>query len=154
MRNSIYALVWKWRIGFPSRQRVMIHIYLVDQKNGDRMIKQLLNSVIAKYRDLSVASRSIICLSLRLRQIIRSLRNHDDDGNNNVTNLHIWQRKTIVFARFARAVFIFDISQTFSFFLRREMTCFAVVWTTWPYDDKCSILSSYLRSAGCNLIPW
>ena len=28
--------------------------YLVDQKNGDRMIKQLLNSVIAKYRDLSV----------------------------------------------------------------------------------------------------
>ena len=34
------------------------------------MIKQLLNSVIAKYRDLSVSCRSIICLSLRLRQII------------------------------------------------------------------------------------
>ena len=34
------------------------------------MIKQLLNSVIPKYRDLSVARRSIICLSLRLRQII------------------------------------------------------------------------------------
>ena len=34
------------------------------------------------------------------------------------------------FARFARAVFIFDISQTFSLFLRREMTRFAVVWTT------------------------
>ena len=33
-------------------------------------------------------------------------------------------------ARFARAVFIFDISQTFSFFLQREMTCFGVVWTT------------------------
>ena len=30
--------------------------YLVDQKNGDRMIKQLLNLVIVKYRDLSVAS--------------------------------------------------------------------------------------------------
>ena len=28
--------------------------YLVDQKNGDRIIKQLLNSVNAKYRDLSV----------------------------------------------------------------------------------------------------
>ena len=27
--------------------------YLFDQKNGDRMIKQLLNSVNAKYRDLS-----------------------------------------------------------------------------------------------------
>ena len=25
---------------------------------------------------------------------------------------------------------ILDISQTFSFFLRREMTCFAVEWTT------------------------
>ena len=34
------------------------------------MIKQLLNSVIAKYRDFSVSRRSIICLSLRLRQII------------------------------------------------------------------------------------
>ena len=43
--------------------------YLVDQKNGDWMIKQLLNSVIAKYCDLAVAGRSIICLSLQLRQI-------------------------------------------------------------------------------------
>ena len=34
------------------------------------MIKQLLISVITKYRDLSVSLRSIICLSLRLRQII------------------------------------------------------------------------------------
>ena len=38
------------------------------------------------------------------------------------------------YARFARVVFIFDISQTFSFFLRCEMTCFAV-------------------GAGSNLIP-
>ena len=44
--------------------------YLVDQKNGDRMIKQLLSEVIAEYRDLSVSLRSIICLSLRLQQII------------------------------------------------------------------------------------
>ena len=35
--------------------------YLVDQKNGDRMIKPILNSVIAKYRELSVSRRSIIC---------------------------------------------------------------------------------------------
>ena len=34
------------------------------------MIKQLLNLVIAKYRDLSVSRRSIICLSVWLRQII------------------------------------------------------------------------------------
>ena len=41
-----------------------------ENKLGDRMIKQLLNSVIEKYRDLSVSRRSIICLSLRLRKII------------------------------------------------------------------------------------
>ena len=42
---------------------------LVDQKNSDRMIKQLLiNSVITKYRDFSVSRRSIVCLSLWLRQ--------------------------------------------------------------------------------------
>ena len=34
------------------------------------MIKQLLYSVIAKYRDMSLSRRSIICLGLRLRQII------------------------------------------------------------------------------------
>ena len=34
------------------------------------MIKQLLNSVITKYRDLPVSRTSIICLILRLRQII------------------------------------------------------------------------------------
>ena len=41
-----------------------------ENKLGDRMIKQLLNSVIAKYRDLSVSRRTIICLSPRVRQII------------------------------------------------------------------------------------
>ena len=45
--------------------------YSLKNKLGDRMIKQLLNSAIAKYRDLSVSRRSIIiCLSLRLVQII------------------------------------------------------------------------------------
>ena len=34
------------------------------------MIKQLLNSVIAKYRDLTVARKSITCLCLRNRKII------------------------------------------------------------------------------------
>ena len=39
-------------------------------KLGNRMIKQLLDSFIAKHRDLSVFCRSMIYLSLRLRQII------------------------------------------------------------------------------------
>ena len=34
------------------------------------------------------------------------------------------------------------------------LTCFAVVWTTEAYDDKCSILSSHLKSGGsCSLFP-
>ena len=59
--------------------------------------------------------------------------------------------KNISFARFARALFIFDILKTFSFFPRREMTSFAFVWTTWAYDDKCSILSPNFPSADSNL---
>ena len=45
-------------------------IFIKKSKLGDRMIKQLLNLVIAKYHDLSVSRRSIICLSLQLWQII------------------------------------------------------------------------------------
>ena len=45
-------------------------LFIKNFKLSDRMIKQLLNSVIAKYRDLSVSRRSIICRSRRLRQII------------------------------------------------------------------------------------
>ena len=48
---------------------------LVDEKNGDRMIKQLLNLVIAKYRDLSLSRRSVICNYLYL--ICSPLTNHD-----------------------------------------------------------------------------
>ena len=38
---------------------------------------------------------------------VGSLSNHDDDGNKNITNLHIWQWKNNTFARFVRAFFIF-----------------------------------------------
>ena len=85
---------------------------------------------------------------------IRSLSNHDDDGNKNLTNLHIWQCKTVLLHALHVHFSSFDILKTFSFsVLRREMTCFAVVWTTWAYDYKRSILSSYIPGAGSNLIP-
>ena len=58
------ALAWKWQIASLPED---IHW---KNKLGDRMIKQLLNSVIAKYRDLSLSHHSIICLSLQLRQIV------------------------------------------------------------------------------------
>ena len=50
--------------------RFASRIYSLKNKLGDRMIKQLLNLVIAKYRVLSVSRRSIICRSRRLRQMI------------------------------------------------------------------------------------
>ena len=46
-----------------------------------------------------------------------------------------------------------NILQTFSLFPQREMTCFAVVWTTRAIGAKCSDLSSHIRGAGSNLIP-
>ena len=67
---------------------------------------------------------------------------HDHDSNKNPTNLHIWQWKTLFLHALHVHFSSFDILKTFSFFLRRDMTCFAVVWTTRAYDDKCSILSS------------
>ena len=56
MRNWNYVLERKRADRFPELP--------------DRMIKQLLNTVIAKYHDLSESLRSIICLSLRLQRII------------------------------------------------------------------------------------
>ena len=61
MRNWHYALVWEMADRLPEQAESDLTC-LVDQKNGDRMIKQLLNSVIANYRDLSVSCRSIYLL--------------------------------------------------------------------------------------------
>ena len=63
------------------------------------------------------------------------------DGNKKTPNLHIWQWKTVFLHALHVHFSSFDILKTPSFCLWREMTCFAVVWTTWAYDDKCSILS-------------
>ena len=85
----------------------------VDQKNSDRMVTQLLNSIIAKYRDLSVSRRSIFCLGLRLWQIIDLLatdksRYFSQPGSivNCVFNLSskpkIWQLHVVVLNKAAR----------------------------------------------------
>ena len=50
-------------------KRVLLQIIFCSISSNDR-IKQLLNSVIAKYRNLPMSRRSIICHSLRFRQII------------------------------------------------------------------------------------
>ena len=52
--------------GFPLPKNNLVKNKL---NSGIKWQKQLLNSVIAKYCDMSVSRRSIICLSLRLWQI-------------------------------------------------------------------------------------
>ena len=90
----------------------------------------------------------------KLQQVVEwillgSLSNHDDDGNKPPpTNLHIWQWKTVFLHALHVHFSSFDILKTFSFFLQREMTCFAVVWTTWIWQ-----MFNYVPSAGSNLIP-
>ena len=88
-------------------------------------------------------SAVLYCFS-RLGTALGSLCTHDDSGNRNPTNLHIWLWK-IVFLH-VHFSFFFDILKMFSFFVRHEMTCFAVVWTTWAYGDNCSILSRKVRT--------
>ena len=68
-RNHAFLLL---AIALSSRMedRFASRRYLLKNKLGDRMIKQLLNSVIAKYRYFSVYRRSIICLSLRLIDLL------------------------------------------------------------------------------------
>ena len=54
--------------------------------------------------------------------------------------------KNIIFARFARAFFIFlHFEDVLVLSTTRN---FAAVWTTCAYDDNCSILSSNVSSAG------
>ena len=58
MRNWNHALKRKMADRFPD----LPGSDKCENKLGDRMTKQLLNSAIAKYRDLSVSRRSIIKL--------------------------------------------------------------------------------------------
>ena len=76
MRKGNHAcslLVYVISVTTPGRlQRALTafrRYYLLKNKLSDQMIKQLLNSVIAKYRDLTVSRRSIICPSLRLNLV-------------------------------------------------------------------------------------
>ena len=125
----------------------------------------LLRVLILAGSDKLVLSIVISGFSLQRRKFERleNLSNHDDDGNENIP-MSIFDDEKQQFRALCTYFFPFlDISQTivsstnyaqtFSFFPRRNMTCFAVVWTTWECDDRRSILSSYLWSASSNIIP-
>ena len=65
----LFAFLWSL-LRENGRSLRFQRIFIYKNNLSDRMIKQLLNLVIAKYHDLSVSRRSIICFSLRLWQII------------------------------------------------------------------------------------
>ena len=67
-RNHAFLLL-AIALACEMADRFAFRRYSLKNKLGDRMIEQLVNSVIARYRDLSVSRRSVICLSLRLWQI-------------------------------------------------------------------------------------
>ena len=69
MRNSNHEKETNWFLPASCAYRFP---KAIENKLGDRMIKQLLNSVIAKYRNLSVSRRSII-----IDLICSPLTNHD-----------------------------------------------------------------------------
>ena len=50
--------------------------------------------------------------------LLGSLSNHDDDGNKDPTNLHIWQWKTLFLHALHVHFSSYDILKMFSFFLR------------------------------------
>ena len=86
-------------------------------------------------------NRAKSMLSVPVQFFKGSLRNHDDDANKNVRNLHIWLWKTLVLHALHEQFSFLTFRRRSRQFLRRETTCFPVVRTTWAYDDKCSILS-------------
>ena len=59
------------------------------------------------------------------------------------------------FACLARVFSLLEISQTFSFFPRREMTCSAIAQMAQALDNKSFyfFLSFHLQTAGTDLIP-
>ena len=70
----------------------------------------------------NISMRAFVWVLFRwvLGVLLGSLSNHDDDGNKNLTNLHIWQWKT---------VFLRALHMHFSFFWHFEDIL--VVSTTW-----------------------
>ena len=63
-------------------------------------------------------------------------------------------KRTVILHTLHVSFFLFlYISQPLSFSGRSEMTCFAVLWTTWAVNRKFSFFSCNLQTSYTNLIP-
>ena len=129
-----------------TSSRIIFFCLFCEKKKGGNEKKR-------KTKRTEKGSISEVISSLGDSSDTRELKQPRRRRHQNPTNLHIWQWKTASLHALHVHFSSFDILKTFSFFLRREMTCFAVVWMTWAHNDKCSILCSYVPSAGSKLIP-
>ena len=80
-----------------------------------------------------------LSLGLSKHQSLGSLSNHDDDGQWQERHkfAYVTKRNSTLHVHFS---FLY-ISQSFLFFRRHEMTCFAVVWTTWAAGAGSNLIS-------------
>ena len=149
-------------VSLVFERKTLHNLYRINGTAVKPIVKQQEQQITAKFRWRNIALKSELLwmirrsnyfkliqgfISLRVLKPWRHIQllsggrqkevsDHYDTATG-TSQIGIW---TIVFARFSRA--FFDVSQAFSFFLRREMTCFAVVRTTWACDNKVSILPS------------
>ena len=72
---------------------------------------------------------------------------HSHTKDSHITGITLTTKTSNLHGLHARFAFLY-ISYLFSSFRCRDMTCFAVVWTTWAHDNKV-LLSSYLWIPGC-----
>ena len=105
------------------------------------------NHLVAKVNKIGITSRP--------HWIVRELKQPRRRRQQKPHKFAYLTMENSIFACFARVFFIFwhfegvlVLSMTWN-----DLFCSAVVWTTWAYDDKCPILSSYVPSAGSKLIP-
>ena len=78
----------------------------------------------------SLAEAAMICLCWIFFCNFSVLFGSRDNRDKNVTNLPIWQMKTVVLHALHERYSFLYISPPFLSYQRREMICFAVVWTT------------------------
>ena len=98
MFNFVFLFPKRW-FQFNSRM-VRTHFSRIMTLNNWKIIAETRSYIFrwrSRFRRLRVCLSSLLFF-WRQREFasIGSLSNHDDDGNGNVTNLHIWRRKTIV----------------------------------------------------------
>ena len=135
---TILELNWNRRLGHKKTKLNICHHILASstqlQNKSSHVVERTRTSTKCQKMKNARAKRAKIlffvvkyanlwgfCCRRRRGCLRGSLSNHNDDGNKNPTNLHIWQWKTVFLHALHVHFSSFDILKTFSFFPRREL---------------------------------